>query len=226
MRKEDFFEVLGELDDDILKGAKTPVKKKVNWKVWGTMAACLVLAAVFSIGMLQGGVVTTPDNAKDETIGTMKPVINFEGVVTDVEEGRITLKDGKIVLISEDTVFGGDLDTNNTVGKDILIGNFIQGYTEDDVDSEEITANKIWTNEERTSGAGKRVINFAGRVSKVEQNSVTLDNGKIVRIAEDTTVTSPDGSSIEIIEGDYIQGYAENVENNEIDAEYILVTTL
>lgn len=43
MRKEDFFEVLGELDDDIVKGAKTPMKKKMNWKAWGTMAACLCL---------------------------------------------------------------------------------------------------------------------------------------------------------------------------------------
>lgn len=43
MRKEDFFEVLGELDDDIVKGAKIPMKKKMNWKIWGTMAACLCL---------------------------------------------------------------------------------------------------------------------------------------------------------------------------------------
>ena len=32
MRKEDFFEVLGELDDDIVKGAKITMKKKMNWK--------------------------------------------------------------------------------------------------------------------------------------------------------------------------------------------------
>ena len=35
MRKEDFFEVLGELDDDIAKGAKTAMKKKMNWQTWG-----------------------------------------------------------------------------------------------------------------------------------------------------------------------------------------------
>lgn len=48
MRKDDFFEVLGEIDDDILKGAKTnmEMKKKMNWKVWGgAAAACLCLAA-------------------------------------------------------------------------------------------------------------------------------------------------------------------------------------
>lgn len=46
MRKEDFFEVLGELDDDIVKGAKAPVKRKANWKAWGAMAACLCLAVI------------------------------------------------------------------------------------------------------------------------------------------------------------------------------------
>ena len=51
MKKEDFFEVLGELDDDIVKGAKTSMKKKMNWKVWSTMAAslCLIVAAAFVI---------------------------------------------------------------------------------------------------------------------------------------------------------------------------------
>ncbi len=49
MRKEEFFEVLGELDDDIVKGAKIPIKKKINRKVLGAMAACLAL--VLSVGV-------------------------------------------------------------------------------------------------------------------------------------------------------------------------------
>lgn len=44
MRKEDFFEVLGELDDSIVEGAKTSMKKKTNWTAWGAIAACLALA--------------------------------------------------------------------------------------------------------------------------------------------------------------------------------------
>jgi len=43
VKKEDFFEVLGELDDDIVKGAKTTTKRKMNWKVWGTIAACFAI---------------------------------------------------------------------------------------------------------------------------------------------------------------------------------------
>ena len=44
MKKEDFFEVLGELDDDIVKGAKTTMKKKISWKVIRTSAIAAVLA--------------------------------------------------------------------------------------------------------------------------------------------------------------------------------------
>lgn len=51
MKKEDFFEVIGGLDDDIVKGAKSDMKNaksmkmKLNWKVCGAMAACLCLVA-------------------------------------------------------------------------------------------------------------------------------------------------------------------------------------
>lgn len=48
MRKDDFFEILGELDDDIVKGAKTTMKKKLNWKVWEQwqLACALLLQAL------------------------------------------------------------------------------------------------------------------------------------------------------------------------------------
>ena len=57
MKKEDFFEVLGELDDDIVKGAKTSMKKKRNWKVWGAMVACL--AVVIMAGSIIPQVIPT-----------------------------------------------------------------------------------------------------------------------------------------------------------------------
>lgn len=65
-----------------------------------------------------------PDNEK--RTGSFKPVINFEGIVTAVDGDKITL---------------------NTVYTDILVGNFIQGYTEDAIDAKEIIARNIWTNE-------------------------------------------------------------------------------
>ena len=222
MRKEDFFEVLGELDDDVVKGAETIMKKKAYWKIWSA-AACLAL--VFGIGIWQGGLATTQNEVPEVPPGMMKPVINFEGVVAAVDGGRITLNDGKVVLITEDTKFGGDPDTNNDVDDNIQVNNFIQGYTEDNAEAEEVTASRIWTNTAPAIG-GKRLINFEGRVVEIAENSVTLDNGKIIRIKADTVITAPDGSSSQINAGDYIQGYAENPESNDIDAAYILITTL
>lgn len=67
MRKEDFFEVLGDFDDDIVKGAKTTMEQtKSSFQLkWGAMAACfcLVFAAVFSASHL-----TRPSD-----IGTQQP---------------------------------------------------------------------------------------------------------------------------------------------------------
>lgn len=68
MRKEDFFEVLGELDDDIAKGAKTAIKKKMNWQTWGAMAACLVLVlfvGVFVFHTRQDGDITIEPGVAD-----------------------------------------------------------------------------------------------------------------------------------------------------------------
>lgn len=144
MKKEDFFEVLGELDDDIVKGAESFMRwktgQKANWRIWSAMAACLAAAVVFCISALQ----------RNDTA---------------VDDGHI-------------------------------------------------------------NGVGKMAVNFEGRVTGAEQGRITLDNGKTVRITEDTTVALPDGSPGEIAVGDYIQGYAENAEGSEIDAEYILITPL
>lgn len=46
MRTEDFFEILGELDDRLVEEAGVPVGKKRNWKIMGTMAACITLACI------------------------------------------------------------------------------------------------------------------------------------------------------------------------------------
>ena len=75
-----------------------------------------------------------------------KPVVNFEGIVTAVDGDEVTLENGKIVVISADTVFAGDPDTNNAVSEDIAVGSFIQGYTEDEPTGSKITAAQVYTN--------------------------------------------------------------------------------
>lgn len=61
MTKEDFFEVLGELDDDLVKGAKMPVKadtngkiRKPGWLKWGAVAACLAVVLAVGVPYISG----------------------------------------------------------------------------------------------------------------------------------------------------------------------------
>lgn len=79
MRKEDFFEILGELDDDIVKGAAAPVKKKGNWKVWGSVAACLALlctAAAYQLVYRSG----LPRDSSPIDMDIQPPLIRDAGV--------------------------------------------------------------------------------------------------------------------------------------------------
>lgn len=83
MRKDDFFEVLGEIDDDILKGAKTnmEMKKKMNWKAWGgAAAACLCLAAGAAVILYQSS------SGKVDVGGV--PAAGIGGAVIDDEGGN------------------------------------------------------------------------------------------------------------------------------------------
>lgn len=62
MRKEDFFEVIGDLDDGIVEGAKTSMKKNADskarrmpgWIKWGAAAACLCLV-IAGVAVWNGG---------------------------------------------------------------------------------------------------------------------------------------------------------------------------
>lgn len=61
----------------------------------------------------------------------------------------------------------GDPDTNNAVSKEIVVGNFIQGYTKDDPGSKRVSADKIYCDAAVRSG-GKIVVNFDEKVAAVE----------------------------------------------------------
>ena len=68
--------------------------------------------------------------------------------------------------------------------------------------------------------------NFEGKVTETAVGSITLDNGRVVTLTDNTTVTMLDGSDGIIFPGNYIQGYAEDPESNEIVAKYIIITSL
>lgn len=48
MKKEEFFEILGEIDENFVQEARQPKKRpiKIKWKAWGAAAACLAVICV------------------------------------------------------------------------------------------------------------------------------------------------------------------------------------
>lgn len=61
------FEILGELDDDIVQEAKAPVKRRLHWRAWGAVAACLALVCALAIYVapLHNGDGTTAQGVAD-----------------------------------------------------------------------------------------------------------------------------------------------------------------
>ena len=108
---------------------------------------CICAVTLITLFALIG--CTSTDKGSSNTtaeVPTSKVVINFEGKVTAIDGEKITLENGKIIVISSDTVFAGDPDTGNTVSEEITVGNFIQGYTKDEPDVDQVSADKIYCN--------------------------------------------------------------------------------
>ena len=168
----------------------------------------LCLAAMMLAGALTACGSNTAATPNTGTKG--KVVVNIEGTVTAVNENEVTLDSGKIVVISSETVFAGDLDTNNAVSEKIVVGNFIQGYTADDPDAEKVSASKIYCNSAVRTG-GKLVINFEGTVASVEDGCITLEDGQKIQISDETVFSIASGvvENVILSEGYVIQGYAE-----------------
>ena len=171
--------------------------------------ASLCLAAMMLVGALTACGNNTAATPNSGTTG--KVVVNIEGTVTAVNGSEITLGSGKIVVITSDTVFAGDPDTNNAISEAIVVGNFIQGYTADDPDAEKVSAGKIYCNSAVRTG-GKLVINFEGTVAAVEGDRITLENGQEILISDDTVFSIASGvvENVILSEGHTIQGYAED----------------
>lgn len=166
----------------------------------------LCLAALMMFGVMTACGDNAAANQEERTTG--KVVVNIEGVAAAVNGDEVTLEGGKVVVISDDTVFAGDPDTGNAVSDEILVGNFIQGYTADDPDAERVTAGKIYCNSAVRTG-GKIVVNFEGTVAAVEGGRITLEDGQEIQISGDTVYSIASGIVEQVIlsEGDAIQGH-------------------
>lgn len=99
MRKEDFFEVLGELDDDIVKGAKTAMNKKMNRYACCAIAACLAL--VLSVGVSVFLIRKDADITVQPGVADATPMVYVNDTLykqSDDQQGYSELKDEFIYL--------------------------------------------------------------------------------------------------------------------------------
>lgn len=170
----------------------------------------MCLAAMMALSLLIGcGNAALPEL---DTKSSGKVVVNIEGTVTAVNGNEITLDSGKVIIISESTVFAGDPDTNNQVSSDIRVGSFIQGYTSDDPAQTKVNAAKIHANIAPQRTGGKIVIDFEGTISAIDGNRITLDNGKVVLVNADTVYTDASGTAENpgLAVGAYIQGNTDD----------------
>lgn len=167
-------------------------------------------------------------NENDNNLGDIQVdiAVNIEGVVTEIDGNRVTLDTGKVVTITEDTIFETqDIGEIVEIGQVIEVGNYIQGFTSGDSDAEEIIADVINMNE-KMQISSKIAINIEGFVIAVDENVITLDNGQKFIVNEETAyetqvegdmnspMTSEINNFIEI--GNYIQGFTMDDLEEEI----------
>lgn len=104
------------------------------------VSMCLIAVSVFAV--LTGCGRNTQAEPDDSKSGGV--VVNIEGTVSAVDGNQILLDSGKILVISEDTVFADN--TGGQVSDKFEVGNFVQGYTNDDPTLEKVAAAYIYSN--------------------------------------------------------------------------------
>lgn len=146
MRKEDFFEVLGELDDDIVKGAETPVKRKISRKAWGAMAACIAVIAVLGVGIVQSGLF---------------------GSETDIA----TLDSGDRIVFAKLKTAGSSIDIAGAITTRQLTEEELAAL----FPGMPVTAHAVFTTGDAGTGHAQELIGFEGNIGTVKMVVSTSD---------------------------------------------------
>lgn len=136
MRKEDFFEVLGDLDNDIVEEAKTPVKDNINGKVkrsgwikWETVAACLCLIiCAFAISHLL-------NNSDDPVSGDLAPMVCVNDTLYQIlgNQPDLTGKESQFVYLGviSSKVSSSQYPKENFQANDEIVGSAVYQYGKD-----------------------------------------------------------------------------------------------
>ncbi len=142
--------------------------KRIRYILGGTKLKKLLslfVIALLTISMIVG-CTANEDKTDENEKNNQKVMVNIEGIVEAVDDSIITLDSGKMVTISEETKFQDDPDNGvETVNSEIKVGNVIQGYTEDDVNNENVVASVIYKNYVSDQLLVKFELGFDGAVS-------------------------------------------------------------
>lgn len=84
----------------------------------------------------------------EEVAPNAKVAVNISGTIEEISEDGTKIRvNDQWVIITEDTRFEDDPDNGvETVSKELKVGNDIQGWTSDETDAEEVTAEVIYSN--------------------------------------------------------------------------------
>lgn len=82
MRKEDFLDVLGDIDESFVMEAESMKKKKTVWLKWAAMAACLCLLALSAVVIVPGFHSDEPENTPvpEPVVGGYR-IMHIENIV-------------------------------------------------------------------------------------------------------------------------------------------------
>lgn len=126
MRKEDFFEVLGELDDDMVKDARAVEKGKTalrrRWVRWAAAAMCMCLAAagIFFYSHKSGDLPKTLSEQLEE-YGLHAKTVNAPVLTVSGEERPETTKEDLLNIVRAGTVVTGKV--RNSAYAEVKSGN-------------------------------------------------------------------------------------------------------
>lgn len=129
MRKEDFFEVLGELDEDIVKEAKTTREKRADWKIWGAIAAgvCLMICAFATPPLFE--------QPNDSTSGDLSPMIYVNDSLyrSTGRQPDLTGKDSQFVCLGaiSSKVSSSQYPKENFQANDDIVGSMVYQWRTD-----------------------------------------------------------------------------------------------
>ncbi len=150
MKKEELFDIIGEVDEQKVAAAGIAMKKtrKPAWVKWGAMAACFAVVVALGVGLFQDGLF---------------------GNRTDVA----TLDNGdKIVFVKSDTV-GGFLSLAFDMDKKQLAEEEVHSLF--DFADLSVTAYAIYMNSNTDAGNSQNLIGIEGKIGNVKMIVSTSD---------------------------------------------------